>query len=89
MTAVAGLHLSDLVAVHYIRLKKAGACPCFMMNIFLFIQCMVTRRFLPEERLQEREFALMKSFYPETARKIQNIVETECEILDYEGSRLS
>lgn len=40
------------------------------------------------ERLQEREFALMKSFYPETARKIQNIVETECEILDYEGSRL-
>ena len=40
------------------------------------------------ERLQEREFVLMKSFYPETARKIQNIVETECEILDYEGSRL-
>ena len=40
------------------------------------------------ERLQEREFALMKSFYPKTARKIQDIVETECEILDYEGSRL-
>lgn len=44
--------------------------------------------FFTRERLQEREFALMKSFYPETARKIQNIVETECEILDYEGSRL-
>lgn len=41
-----------------------------------------------KEQLQEREFALIKSFYPETARRIQEIVETECEIMDYEGSRL-
>ncbi len=34
--------------------------------------------------MQEREFALMKSYYPETARKIQEKVEEECELLDYE-----
>ena len=30
------------------------------------------------ERIQEQEFALMKSYYPETARKIQEKVEEEC-----------
>lgn len=40
------------------------------------------------ERIQEREFALMKSYYPEAAKKIQNKVEEECQLLDYEGSRL-
>ena len=44
--------------------------------------------FYSGERIQEREFALMKSFYPETARKIQQKVEEECQLLDYEGSRL-
>ena len=33
------------------------------------------------ERMQEREFALMKSY-------LQEKVEEECELLDYEGSRL-
>lgn len=41
-----------------------------------------------DERIQEQEFALMKSYYPETARKIQEKVEEECQLLDYEGSRL-
>lgn len=36
----------------------------------------------------EREFSLMKSYYPETARKIQEKVEEECDLLDYEGSRM-
>lgn len=40
------------------------------------------------ERVQEEEFALMKSYYPETARRIQEKVEEECELMDYEGSRL-
>ena len=40
------------------------------------------------ERIQEQEFALMKSYYPETARKIQEKVEEECQLMDYEGSRL-
>ena len=44
--------------------------------------------FYNEEREQEREFDLMKSYYPETARKIQEKVEEECELMDYEGSRL-
>ena len=37
---------------------------------------------------QEEEFSLMKSYYPRTAMKIQEKVEEECELLDYEGSRL-
>lgn len=40
------------------------------------------------ERVQEEEFALMKSYYPQTARRIQELVEAECALLDYEGSRL-
>ena len=38
------------------------------------------------ERIQEQEFALMKSYYPEAAGRIQEKVE--CQLLDYEGSRL-
>ena len=44
--------------------------------------------FYNEEREQEREFDLMKSYYPETARKIQEKVEEECQLMAYEGSRL-
>ena len=40
------------------------------------------------EKMQEDEFQLMKSYYPETARKIQEIAEAQCDLLDYEGSRL-
>ena len=40
------------------------------------------------ERMQEEEFELMKSYYPETVRRIQEQVEEECDLLDYEGSRL-
>lgn len=43
---------------------------------------------LEGESIQEKEFALMKSYYPETARKIQERVEEECQLLDYEGSRI-
>ena len=40
------------------------------------------------ERIQEQEFALMKSYYPEAAGRIQEKVEEACQLLDYEGSRL-
>ena len=40
------------------------------------------------ERLQEREFNLMKSYYPRTVQRIQEKIEEECDLLDYEGSRL-
>lgn len=40
------------------------------------------------ERMQEEEFELMKSYYPETVRRIQEQVQEECDLLDYEGSRL-
>lgn len=40
------------------------------------------------ERAQEEEFTLMKSYYPQTAQRIQEMVEAECALFDYEGSRL-
>lgn len=40
------------------------------------------------ERMQEEEFKLMKSYYPQTVQHIQERVEEECDLLDYEGSRL-
>ena len=36
----------------------------------------------------EKEFSLMKSYYPETARKIQEKVADDWDLLDYEGSRM-
>ena len=40
------------------------------------------------ERMQEEEFKLMKSYYPQTVQRIQERVEEECNLLDYAGSRL-
>ena len=40
------------------------------------------------ENIQEKEFALMKSWYPESVRRLQERVEQECQLLDYEGSRI-
>ena len=42
--------------------------------------------FYNEEREQEREFDLMKSYYPDTARKIQEKAEAQCQMLDYEAA---
>lgn len=44
--------------------------------------------FLEEERMQGREDALMRSFYPDRAGKLRDLVEEECGLLDYEGSRI-
>lgn len=44
--------------------------------------------FYNEEREMEREFDLMRSYYPDTARRIQEKAEAQCQLLDYEGSRL-
>ena len=43
---------------------------------------------LTAEREYRSQNSLMKSYYPETARKIQEKVEEECQLMDYEGSRL-
>lgn len=40
------------------------------------------------EQLQEKEHSLLKSWYPDTVRRIQEIVEEECGRQDYEGSRI-
>ena len=40
------------------------------------------------ERMQDKEFNLMKSYYPGTVQHIQEKIEEECDLLDYEGSRL-
>lgn len=40
------------------------------------------------ERTLEKEYDKMKSYYPEMAGRIQDEVEMECELLDYEGSRI-
>ena len=40
------------------------------------------------EKEQDQEFALMKSYYPGTVQHIQEKIEEECDLMDYEGSRL-
>lgn len=40
------------------------------------------------EKVHEAEFQRMKSYFPQTARIIQEKTEEKCDELDYEGSRL-
>lgn len=60
----------------------------YQKKFFPFYASFANSLFFEGESMQEKEFALMKSYYPETARKIQERVEEECQILDYEGSRI-
>ena len=41
-----------------------------------------------QEQAQEREVRLLKSFYPETASKVQTLVERECDRMEYDGSMM-
>ena len=59
-----------------------------MMNFFRFTQHMQILYFYERENIQEKEFALMKSWYPVSVRRLQERVEQECQLLDYEGSRI-
>lgn len=45
-------------------------------------------RFWEDERMQERENQMMQSFYPETAKKIQQRVTEVCDRMDYPGSMI-
>ena len=36
------------------------------------------------ERMQDKEFNLMKSYYPGTVQHIQEKIEEECDLMDYE-----
>lgn len=55
---------------------------------FPFYVASVNPRIFDGESIQEREFQLMKSYYPGVSRRIQEKVEEECEYMDYEGSRM-
>lgn len=55
---------------------------------FPFYVLSINPRMFHEEQEQEKEFQLMKSYYPGLSRIIQDKVEEECEAMDYEGSRM-
>ena len=44
--------------------------------------------FTMDKRYRIQEFELMKSYYPRIVQEIQERVEEECRLLDYEGSRI-
>ena len=60
----------------------------YYKDFYPFYTAYATPMMYEGEKAQEEEFALMKSYYPVTARKIQEKVEEECSLMDYEGSRL-
>lgn len=53
---------------------------------FPFYMAYSTPMLYEGENHQEKEFQLMKSYYPETARILQERVEEECDRMDYPGS---
>ena len=57
-------------------------------RFFPFYTAYANPAFYGGEQIQEQEFALMQSYYPEAADRIREKVEKECRLLDYEGSRL-
>lgn len=60
----------------------------YYKDFYPFYTAFGTPTLWDSERVQEEEFALMKSYYPDTARRIQEKAEEECGLMDYEGSRL-
>ena len=57
-------------------------------EFFPFYEAYADPLLYERENIQEKEFALMKSWYPESVRRLQERVEQECQLLDYEGSRI-
>ena len=43
---------------------------------------------MKENGCRIKKFNLMKSYYPGTVQHIQEKIEEECDLMDYEGSRL-
>lgn len=43
---------------------------------------------LNQEKEQERDMQVMKSYYSRTAAKIQELVERECDRMEYDGSMM-
>lgn len=41
-----------------------------------------------EEELKERDRLLLRSYYSDTARELQEMVEAECDRMDYDGSMI-
>lgn len=69
-------------------LEGTGTCIMSDHEFYPFYTAYSDAALLGEEKAQEDEFRLMKSWYPETAARIQELVEEECQLLDYEGSRI-
>lgn len=44
--------------------------------------------FYDDEKTARRDLELMKSFYPEASLRIQQIVERECDRMEYDGSMM-
>ncbi len=69
-------------------LEGTGTCVMNDHKFYPFYTAYSNDSLWGEEKAQEEEFCLMKSWYPETAAGIQQMVEEECGLLDYEGSRI-
>lgn len=83
--------MAENVPSAYTEIEDRGRdieCSMYYDKFFPFYTAYANPTLYDGEKIQEDEFALMKSYYPETARLIQDRVEAECQRLDYEGSRL-
>lgn len=71
-----------------VKWKRNQIADMIYKDFYPFYTSYANPLFYRGEKEQEEEFFLMKSYYPDTARKIQEKVEEECDLQDYEGSRL-
>lgn len=71
-----------------VKWKRNQNADMIYKDFYPFYTSYANPLFYRGEKEQEEEFFLMKSYYPDTARKIQEKVEEECDLQDYEGSRL-
>lgn len=53
-----------------------------------FAEAFQMPEFLEQEREQEEEHRLLKDFYSQEARRILEIIEQECDKMEYEGSMM-
>ena len=89
-------HCPDMVycqltfTLHIMKQIKEKGLPSRMIyrEFYPFYIAQGDAELYEEERAQEKEFALMRSYYPDMARQIQEKAQEQCQLMDYEGSRL-
>ena len=73
---------------HKIRYKPSETEVCPMEMKLPYYMMYPTPFLFDDDKIEERDYAYVRSMYPETAKRILPFVEEECDRMEYEGSMI-